>query len=434
MRSINMRVAILAAAAVLLSGAAPAAAAGTAKQAGAGSVEAATKAKPADPTAYGRHAVATADYSLGDSAFAIPGFHTFGTDQVAPLELAGRVHYPRDLTKGRYPLVMFAHGLFSTCADRAASAEFDAATGVLYGPDAPEDEAEVARLEAIIERTGALLNQWPCAPGTPGIPSLRGYDYVARQLASHGFVVVSIGVNGVNIGDMGQDQDDARAKVANKHLKMWRDLVTSGRGALAGRLPAAFRGHVDLQRVGLVGHSRGGRGVMTQAADVNASSIPEGVRLGAVLGLEAVGYFRADDDPQWETPYLVTRIPSASIVGTCGYGSTDYFDHLRGRNQAPAHLWTIHGANHNFFNTQWSPESGQVQAVDDALPLPEPGKCGPEGALDRKLSEAQQRRVGAAYISAFFRRYLGGEKSLDPMLTGRTHPMAGITAVDVRSS
>lgn len=164
-----------------------------------------------DPTAPGKHKVAVADYNLGDSAFRIPGFTTFGSDKPAPLELAGRVHYPSDLNNGPYPLVLLAHGLWSTCADRAASDEFDAANKILYGPNPPEDPEELARLEAISERTGELLNRWPCAPGTPGLPSLRGYDYLGQQLASHGFVVVSIGVNGVNVGEMGEIQDEARA-------------------------------------------------------------------------------------------------------------------------------------------------------------------------------------------------------------------------------
>ncbi|GLY16306.1 hypothetical protein Kisp01_33210 [Kineosporia sp. NBRC 101677] len=387
-----------------------------------------------DPAAPGKHAVEVADYNLGDSAFTIPDFHVFGSNKPAPLELAGRVHYPRDLKNGPYPLVLLAHGLWPTCADRAASKEFDAATALLYGPNAPEDPDELARLEAVVERTGELLNRWPCATGTPGLPSLRGYDYLGKQLASHGFVVVSIGVNGINVGEMGEAQDQARATLANKHLQMWRDLAIRGKGPLAGHFTGSrpsFRGHVDLQRVGLMGHSRGGRGVMSQAADVNAAKVPSGVRIGAVLGLEAVSFYRADDDPKWELPYRVTRIPSATLLGDCGYGSRGYFDAARKHSKVPTYLWNIHGANHNFFNTQWSPDSGQVQAQDDAF-VPEPGRCGPGGALDRKLDEPQQRHVGMAYMSAFFRRHLAGDKKFDPMLSGRTHPLAEIAQVEAQ--
>jgi hypothetical protein len=373
-----------------------------------------------------------AGYDLGDTAFKISDFHKPESDTLAPIELAGRVHYPLDVDKGNHPLVLLAHGLWPTCADRDASDQFEAATKLLYGENAPEDEAEIARLEAIIDRTGQLLNQWPCAKGTPAIPSLRGYDYLARQLASHGFVVVSIGVNGVNVGEMGEVQDIARATVANKHLAMWRDLVTKGTGPLAGWLPGAFRGHVDMQRVGLLGHSRGGRGVMSQAADTNAGNVPSGVRLGAVLGLEPIGPFAADDDPKWLEPYRVTRIPSATILGTCGYGSSDYFDDKTGAGRSPAFLWNIHGANHNFFNTQWSPQSGQVQAKDDGGVDPD-GKCGTEDARDRKLTEGQQRQVGLGYIAAFFQRYLAGDKRFDPMLTGRDHPLSNISVVDVKT-
>jgi hypothetical protein len=389
-----------------------------------------TRPEPLDPVKSGELAVATADYNLGDDAFRLPDFTTGDTDQPAPLELAGRVHYPKKISAGKYPMVLIVHGDWTPCADRAASEQVKAAREKLYGNNAPEDPDEIARLEQIIDRGNENLYRWPCAPGTPALPSLRGYDYLGKQLASHGFVVLSIGVNGINRGDLGE-QDRARAVLADKHLTMWNDLVASGKGPLAGRLPSALRGHVDLGRVGLIGHSKGGRGVMWQAADAYKASRPAGVRIGAVLGLEPIKTPPFDDRAEVERRFLNTRIPSATILGSCGYASADYFDLGKNRSKAPVYLWNIHGANHNFFNTEWSPQSGQVDAADDAGE-PEPGKCGPEGDLHRKLTEDQQREVGIGYMSAFFRRHLTADKSFDPMLTGRSQPLSAVTTVDVR--
>lgn len=419
MRKIKKRSVAFVAATLLLTGAASTA-------------YATTRTDPVDPLAPGNLAVATTDYTLGDSAFHVPGFTLGDSDKPAPLELTGRVHYPRKLSDGKHPMVVMAHGDWPSCADRVASRQKQAAQKLLYGQNPPQDPDEIARLEGIVDRASGLLSQWPCASGTPALPSLRGYDYVARQLASHGFVVLSISLNGVNAGALGDVQDKARAAVANKHLEMWRDLVDSGRGPLAGRLPAAFRGHVDLQRVGLVGHSRGGRGVLQQSADINQKNLPAGVRIGAVLGLEPTRIPPAEEGAEVIAGYVNTRIPSATILGTCGYGAKDFFTTGKERSTAPRYLWAVHGANHNFFNTQWSPESGQVEATDDGYQS-EPGKCGTESSLDRKLTETQQRTVGMAYMSAFFRRHLAGDKRFDPMLTGRSAPLSAVTGVDVQT-
>ena len=273
------------------------------------------------------------------------------------------------------------------------------------------------------------------------MPSHRGYDYLAQHLASHGFVVVSIGANGINAGSsQGADDFPVRAALMNKHLAMWQQLVASGAGPLAGRFvdtgtgapsDVDFTGRVDLTNVGTLGHSRGGRGAMNQAADEHRDQWPAGVEIKAVVPLEPV--IAGGDD-------VVTRIPFATVIGACDFvsnpSSRDYYEAAKDANTARIHQFFVHGANHSFFNTQWSPSSGQVTAGDDANsqaqpPLPAPGHCRTTGEpiIDEKqLTEAEQRRVGVGYISAFFRRYLAGETAFDALLTGREHPLG---AVDV---
>jgi hypothetical protein len=119
------------------------------------------------------------------------------------------------------------------------------------------------------------------------------------------------------------------------------------------------------------------------------------------------------------------KSPFATVIGSCDQVSNDlakgYFDAAKGANEVRIHQLMVHGANHNFFNTQWSPASGQVTAEDDAHQPGEPfGHCRTTDAShvdEAQLTEDQQRRVGTAYISAFFRRYLTGDTSVDPMLT-----------------
>jgi hypothetical protein len=387
------------------------------------SAQAAAAAGPG-PTAPGIHRVATVSYDLGDDAFQDPAYES-------PVELAAVVHYPRDLgAGGPRPLVVQLHGSWWTCADREAEAALKAAE------EAGDEEAAGLAAQA--------LGGWPCASGVTPLPSERGYDYLGENLASHGFVVVSIRANGINAGSL-VNAYPARAHLINKHLAMWQRLSATGKGRLAGKFtdPATgrprqvdFQGRVDLTNVGTMGHSRGGKAVMWQAADKYRNEWPTGVKIKAVLPLAPVHFNINDGDP---SDGLVTRVPFAALTGTCDRGGgrrgANYFTDASGTNKTPIHAFTLHGANHNFFNTQWSPDSGQVMTEDDATPYgdPQSGQCHDSAtdSGDRKLSEAQQREAGLAYISAFFRRYLNGEKRFDPMLTGKTHPMSHVTKVDV---
>lgn len=405
-----------------------------------------------------RHAVASVHYTLGDTAFQVPGFHTVDPEtgrpgRVADLELTAVVHHPRAL-RGRHPLVVLSHGQWETCADRAAAEAWTDALYQVAGLDPVEDPAELERLYAVMDDAQARLSRWPCAPGTPSLPSYRGFDYLGRTLARHGIVAVSISANGVNAGELGQAADMARAALVNEHLRMWRDLVTTGGGELAARFtdpdtgrPAHvdFTGRIDLTRVGTVGHSRGGRGVMWHAADTHRADLPAGVEVRGVVPLAPAAYYAPDPDAPENLDYRVTDVPFGAMTGGCDYstgGGPDYVDNARGRNTVPLYLWHVHGANHNFLNTQWSPGSGQVLAHDDVRrsadtsfgpPRPRPGHCVADDGVDRQLTERAQRLVTASYVTAFFRRHLLGDIRVEEMLTGREHPLAAVTAVDVEA-
>jgi dienelactone hydrolase len=376
----------------------------------------------ADPTAPGPHHTATAEYDLGDTALRLNGYRN---------ELAGVVHYPTDVTTGTHPLVVIAHGFFASCADRAAGTAYAAASRALHSREPVTDPAERERLHKVLDDTGKQLWRWPCAPGVDPHPSLYGYDYLGSLLASHGFVVVSVGVNGVNGGGGNGDDFPVRAAVVNRHLQMWQQLAGNGTGPLAGQL-GRMRGHVDMTNVGTLGHSRGGRAAAYQASDAHRPEWPAGVQVKAAVALEPIISGGGDEG-------TVTSIPFATVIGACDSVSNpaarDYYDAAKDGKAPRTHVFTVRGANHNFFNTQWSPASGQPMAEDDAYatepPFPADGNCrttDAEHREEKQLAEDGQRRVGAGYVTAFFRRYLAGDTSMDPLLTGATHPLG---AVDV---
>ena len=364
--------------------------------------------------------VSVYDYDLGDAAYTVGNFHAFNkhgrpAKRLAPLELTGRVYAPLAPTGRALPLVVIAHGLFWTCANDAK------------------------------DTTGG---EWPCRGGRTAIPSYAGYDYLGRSLAARGMVVVSIGANGVNAGELGQVADRARATLVFEHLRLWQQLVGAGSGALAGAFtdpstggPAApdFRGSVDFSNVGLLGHSRGGRGMMWAAAAKHRNRVPAGVTFKAVFGLAAAG--PAFMDRRRAAGYTVRDVPLMTWSGTCDATGRDEYNVLARRSHNPVNIaLTVPGANHNNLNARWAAASGLPGAEDDAYhPHGRPSRCYVQGTsvthgpqpTDRTLGYDAEQAVATTYVTAFLARYLQQDTSNDAVLSGASQPVAGLAAVEL---
>ena len=313
--------------------------------------------------ASGESSVAVAEYDLGDTAFTDPQSGTVS-------ELRAVVHSPSHVA-GKLPLIVQAHGSWWACDSQDAQ-------------------------------------EWPCDKGAP-FPSYRGYDYLGTALARRGFVVVSISVDGINMTSF--DYGD-RARLINKHLDLWRQLA-AGRGPLEPAL-GRLAGHFDLRNVGTMGHSRGGKGVMWQASDKHRAEGPAGVRIQAVLPLAPVKF----DDPEGDnSDTLVTRIPVAVVTGACdgavGEAGQEYLDDVVGKTREPAYSVDLAGANHNYYNVNWTPPS--LFGEDDST------------CPTRELTPQVQQSALTTYAIAFFERYLHGDRSFEPVLTGTT-PIPGVTS------
>jgi hypothetical protein len=356
-----------------------------------------TAAHADEPDALGAFAVERDAYGFGDAAF-VP------TNFFAPVEVRGVIHRPADLTMGPFPLVIALHGRHSTCFD----------------PDIPIEDDPYANAS----------QEWPCSPGHEPVPSLDGYDYWAQNLASHGYVVVSIGANGINAADDAVDDAgaSARAELIGEHLRYWEAFNTTD------EYGTVYNGSVDLQNVGLVGHSRGGEGVAAFAVLAAARSLP--YRVGAALLLAPTDFNRLE----------VTGVPLAVMVPYCDGDVFDlmgvhYFDDSRyasAGDLAPKYVFEMAGSNHNFYNTTWSPGSFvDGGAVDDfdalaqAIGQDDPA-CGANAGT--RLSEAEQQRSYVAYANAFFRTHLGHETQFVELLRGDVDPPVGAAPAAVRTS
>lgn len=314
-----------------------------------------------DPTPGPFDVVRTA-YDLGDRAYQPPGLG-------ARVELVGDVHHPADLTAGPYPIVLFLHGNHSSCF-----------------------------------RGNRSAYTWPCRDGYRPIPNHEGYAYLATRLASYGYVVVSVSGNGVNVHGNFVDDTGMRQRglLLEKHLDLWDAWNTSGGDPFG----TTFVGAIDMDEIGVMGHSRGGEGAVYHVIVDRERPDPYGI--DAVLPLAPVDFTRP----------TINEVALGVILPTCDGDVYDlqgvhFFDDSRYAvpgDPTPKATAVSYGANHNFFNTVWSPSSGYPGSFDDG-----------RGCAGR-ITEREQRRVGIAYIVSFFRRYVGAGAGATKIWTGERNP------------
>ncbi|MBW4718111.1 hypothetical protein [Saccharothrix obliqua] len=308
----------------------------------------------------------------------VPGYAT-------PIEMRAVVVAPKD-APGRRPLALFLHGRHFTC----------------YDPAQP----------------GRILLEWPCSAGAEAVPSYRGYLQAQELLASQGYVTVSISANGVNAQDA-LDRDSgagARSALVRSHLAKWAGWAGSGRASA----PEVVRASpvADLSKVFLVGHSRGGEGVNRAAIDSTTPPPPGSGYDGPVrwqikgdllIGPTALGQNPAPD------------VPSATILPGCDGDVSDlqgqvYLDGTRGVSQGTALHSALYfvGANHNYFNTEWTPGQAEAPAFDDFAFAD--AVCSP--GTPHRLTPAQQQTAAATYIAAAARLFVTGDQKVLPLLDG----------------
>ncbi|MFF3332407.1 hypothetical protein ACFYWX_23070 [Streptomyces sp. NPDC002888] len=338
-----------------------------------------------DPGKPGSFRTTTGEYDL--DSVKLPGFP-------APVEMKAVVVAPKGAT-GKRPLALFLHGRHGTC---------------YKGDD--------------------VSGNWPCKAGEKQIPSYRGYLRDQQLLASQGYMTVSISANGIN----GQDWDaadggaQARSSLVRQHLARWADWAAHPSAA-----PAVVRNapRTDLNRVLLVGHSRGGEGVNRAAMDslYPAPADQDGYRGPVrwhVRGTVLIGPTIFGQNP-------VPDVPSVTILPGCDGDVSDlqgevFVDGTRGVSRGAALHSAVYvvGANHNFFNTEWTPGQAKAPADDDFYEDEEhPDRVCSKGARTR-LTADQQHKAGATYIAAAARLFVAGDDRARELLdgTGKRAPSA----------
>ena len=286
-----------------------------------------------------------------------------------------------------------------------------------------------------------------------------GYAYLAENLATWGYSVFSLD----------QDQLMSRQDGVGKGMHARRLLISALLDSLYKAneigLPTeaqnpdftigkSLLAKLDFTRIGLMGHSRGGDAV-SSFVDWNRTR-PSGRRypLRAVISLAPVNYERS---ATYGVPFMgILPWCDGDVSNLQGARIYERSQHVKGVNPYPTMQSSQLGGNHNWYNTVWFADTNlatgsgdDANGSDPACKPSEPnsirlsGQAGTDSSENYAISNGtapelankldptvntrisgdpvrmgDQEKIGLATMSAFFRRYVGGEGAFEPYLTG----------------
>jgi dienelactone hydrolase len=234
-----------------------------------------------------------------------------------------------------------------------------------------------------------------------------GYAYLGELLASRGIILASVDENFLNSGLFHDPpkQQAVRGWMLLEHLKLWQEWNQAEGNP--------FHGKVDMSRIALMGHSRGGEAAATAAAFNRMKYAPEdadikfdyGFSIKAVVAIApADGQYKPAGQPRRIEDVSYLTIQGAHDMDVSSFDGSRQWDHVRYTQPGPWFKAEIYAyrANHGQFNTSWG--------RDDA------GK--PLGwllNLKPLMPGDEQRRISKTYISAFLEATLKDHREYLPV-------------------
>lgn len=237
-----------------------------------------------------------------------------------------------------------------------------------------------------------------------------GYGYLGELLASRGYILTSVDENFIN-GISGEN--DGRGWFLLKHLEAWKGFNADTANP--------FFGKVDMDRIAIIGHSRGGEAVGHAAAFNRLTHYPDdaSVEFDFGFGIRSVIAIAPVDGQ-----YLPTGryVPVENVNYLVFHGSHDgdvssfhglrQYHRVRFTRGGPYFKAAVYvyRANHGQWNTVWGnhdngPRSGRIL---DLRPL---------------LDPEDQREITRLYITAFLESTLKNRDEYLPMF--RDHRVIG---------
>ncbi|WP_152394420.1 MFS transporter [Paenibacillus guangzhouensis] len=196
-----------------------------------------------------------------------------------------------------------------------------------------------------------------------------GYEYLGKLLASRGYIVASIDENFLNtslyddlfILHVLEKENPARGWLMLEHLKAWEAWNhTKGN---------PFFGQVDMDRIAIIGHSRGGEAVTVAAAYNKLPASPENgnVKFQYNFGIRSVisiaptdGQYKPAGQPTTLQDVNYLAIQGAHDMDVSSFDGASQYHRIRFSDRSDdfkASVY-IYGANHGQFNTVWGRTDG----------------------------------------------------------------------------
>lgn len=247
------------------------------------------------------------------------------------------------------------------------------------------------------------------------IPSHEGYNYIMERLASQGIFCISISAHDIQPG-LGAWDYDARGRLILKFLDKLKDWNDNGTDTFGGG--GLFSGKLDMTRIALSGHSRGGEGVVA-AQEIN-KTWPTAHSILAVNAIaptdqNAVSYLMTE-----AAYYLLVGARDGDVSNMQGFRTYDRAYPEGATVRHPKIVGWVYGANHNYFNTIWT----DAAALGSPNPWAGSGDDASYLTVVQIMSAADQRQIALTTICAFFRQHLQDIDPYKEIFTGRLKPAA----------